>query len=228
MIRPKGILLFLLAVWAANTSGAEPPVSSTLPAVYELPAPGSYELPVIDRIEDHVVLDAEGRSRNLFALKAGRLALIAFVYTGCAEAEGCPLATAVMRRLDHQLASEPALAHRVRLLSLSFDPARDTPSRMADLEHAQTPRTDWAFLTTSNEKTLEPILADFGQQIGKLTWEDGAWSGLFRHVLKVFLLDEQNRVRNIYGSGFLDAALVLTDVRTLVAETSEGVEGRRD
>ena len=93
------------------------------------------------------------------------------------------------------------------------------------------PRTDWTFLTTSDEEAFEPILADFGQQIGKLTWEDGAWSGLFRHVLKVYLLDEQNRVRNIYGSGFLDAAMVLTDVRTLVAETalgSEGVEGRRD
>ncbi len=35
-------------------------------------------------------------------------------------------------------------------------------------------------------------------------------------MLKVFLLDEENRVRNIYSVGFLDADLVLNDLRTLL------------
>lgn len=215
MTRPGVPRFTCLAVCLTTAVYAQSPSTGASAPAYELPAPGSYELPVIDRIEDHIVLDTEGRPRNLFQLKDGRLALIAFVYSGCAEAEGCPLASAVLRRLDRELAAEPELARRVRLVSLSFDPARDTPSRMAEVRRAHEPRTDWAFLTTASEDALEPILADFGQQIGKLRWEDGSWSGLFRHVLKVFLLDEQNRVRNIYSSGFLDAALVLTDVRTL-------------
>src|SRR5207247_321215 len=45
---------------------------------------------------------------------------------------------------------------------------------------------------------------------------DGACSGLFRHVLKVFLLDGESRVRNVYSVGLLDATLVLTDLRTLL------------
>ena len=45
------------------------------------------------------------------------------------------------------------------------------------------------------------MLDDFGQPVAKLRYEDGTWTGLFRHVLKVFLLDEQNRVRNIYSTG---------------------------
>ena len=66
---------------------------------------------------------------------------------------------------------------------------------------------------------LAPVLADFDQPVAKLRFADGAWTGLFRHVLKVFLLDRQNRVRNVYSVGLLNPALVLNDVRTLLLET---------
>ena len=66
---------------------------------------------------------------------------------------------------------------------------------------------------------LDPLLLDFDQPVAKLRFEDGTWTGLYRHVLKVFLLDGQNRVRNVYSTGFLNPPLVLNDVRTLLAET---------
>src|SRR5262249_43344564 len=115
-------------------------------------------------------------------------------------------------------AAEPQLAARVRLLTISFDPERDTPQRMATLRTAFAPQTDWVFLTTTDEAQLAPILDDFGQRVAKLYYDDGTWTGLFRHVLKVFLLDEQNRVRNIYSTGLMSPELVLNDVRTLVKE----------
>ena len=62
----------------------------------------------------------------------------------------------------------------------------------------------------------------FGQPVGKLRFADGQWTGLFRHVLKVFLLDADNRVRNIYSVGLLDAELVLNDVRTLLMQPRDG------
>jgi protein SCO1/2 len=37
-------------------------------------------------------------------------------------------------------------------------------------------------------------------------------------VLKVFLLDGEGRVRNVYSVGMLDATLVLNDLRTLLLE----------
>jgi cytochrome c peroxidase len=185
---------------------------------YEAPPPGSYSLPVIDRLDDHVVLDSNGGSTSLAALTGNRLAVVAFVYTTCAEAAGCPLAEAIMQRLDRRLAEDPALAGRVRLLTISFDPQRDTPQRMATIRDAFTPKTDWAFLTTANEAQLAPILADFGQPVAKLYYEDGTWTGLFRHVLKVFLLDEQSRVRNIYSTGLMSPDLVMNDLRTLAGE----------
>jgi cytochrome c peroxidase len=189
---------------------------------FEPPKPGTYELPVIATVGDHAVLDSDGETRRLRELTAGRIALVAFIYTSCAEASGCPLASSVMHGLDRRLAERPELARRVRLVSLSFDPERDTPARMRRMRELQAPRTDWAFLTTPTAATLQPILDDFGQSVAKLDWGDGSWSGLYRHVLKVYLLDPQNRVRNVYSSGFLYGALILNDMETLVLEEERG------
>jgi len=60
--------------------------------------------------------------------------------------------------------------------------------------------------------------------VAKLRFADGAWSGLFRHVLKVFLLDGQSQVRNVYSVGLLDATLVLNDLRTLLLESVRAAE----
>ena len=37
-------------------------------------------------------------------------------------------------------------------------------------------------------------------------------------MLKVFLIDHQRRVRQIYGSDFLHPSLVINDVKTLMME----------
>jgi cytochrome c peroxidase len=185
------------------------------------PAPGTYELPVIDRVDDHTLLDSSGAAVRLADLTRDRLAVVAFVYTTCAEAAGCPLAEALLQRLDRKLADQPELARRTRLVTVSFDPERDTPQRMATVRGFYAPKTDWVFLTAANEAALQPVLDDFGQPVAKLTYEDGEWTGLFRHVLKVFLLDEQHRVRNIYSSGMISPELVLNDLLTLAGQHSE-------
>lgn len=182
---------------------------------YTPPEPGTYHLPVIATVHDHPVVGADGRATTLFTLKRDRLAVVAFVYTTCIEATGCPQSMAVLHRLDRALAADPALGRRVTLVALSFDPERDTPARMAVVRRFHAPRADWRFATTRDERALTPLLDDFGQPVAKLRYPDGTWSGTFRHVLKVFLLDERNRVRNVYSVGLLDPQLVLNDLRTL-------------
>jgi cytochrome c peroxidase len=185
---------------------------------YVPPPPGSYTLPPIDTVGDHPVVDADGERTTLLALKRNRLAVVAFVYTTCVEVTGCPVSLAVLQQLDRELAADPALGREVTLLTVSFDPERDTPARMAARRRLHQPRTDWRFLTTSGEEDLQPLLADFDQPVAKLHFPDGQWTGLFRHVLKVFLLDRLDRVRNVYSTGFLNPALVLNDLRTLRME----------
>jgi len=191
---------------------------------YTPPAPGSYALPTIDTVTDHPLLDADGRPTTLFALTRGRLAVVAFVYTTCIEATGCPLSLGVLHRLDRAIAVDRELGRRVTLVTISFDPERDTPARMAVMRSFHAPASDWRFATTRSEVELQPLLADFDQPVAKLRFADGAWSGLFRHVLKVFLLDGQSQVRNVYSVGLLDATLVLNDLRTLLLESVRAAE----
>jgi cytochrome c peroxidase len=193
---------------------------------YTPPAPGSYALPAIDTVSDHPLVDASGKPTSLFALTRDRLAIVAFVYTTCTDAQGCPVSFAVLHGLDRALAADPTLARQVRLITISFDPERDTPARMASTRRLHQPHTDWRFVTTRSEADLAPILADFDQPVAKLRYDDGAWTGLFRHVLKVFLLDRQHNVRNIYSTGFLDATLLLNDARTLLLEVPQATPRR--
>ena len=39
------------------------------------------------------------------------------------------------------------------------------------------------------------------------------------HVLKVFLVDGEGRVRNIYSTGFLDLRLLLADLETVLGSS---------
>jgi hypothetical protein len=45
--------------------------------------------------------------------------------------------------------------------------------------------------------------------------------GPLYHILRVFLIDREGRIRNIYSSATLDPRLILTDVKTLLLEKKE-------
>jgi len=184
------------------------------------PEPGSYALPPLGAAADGAVLASDGSPTTLHALFAERVVLLAFVYSACGDPEGCPLAMGVFHRVGRLLRDDPATRDRLRVLSLSFDPARDTPAAMARLaESVATEGLDWRFLTTSGESALAPILAAYGQNRIEERDERGEPSGRFAHVLRVFLIDPSGRIRNVYGSSFLEAELVVADVRTLLAES---------
>ena len=103
----------------------------------------------------------------------------------------------------------------MKLVTVSFDPARDTPARMADLAKNLAPKGRWQFLTGESEAALAPVLADFGQDAVWIPGEADA-PGRLRHVLKVFLVDARRDVRNVYSTGLLDERLVLNDLRTVL------------
>ena len=124
----------------------------------------------------------------------------------------------MFQSLDRAIAREPALARRVRLATVSFDPEHDTPERMAALRDRLRPAGDWRFLTAASPSALAPTLAAFGQDALPMIDERGERLGLLRHVLKVFLVDGSGRVRNVYSAGFLSPELLLVDARTLLLE----------
>ncbi len=190
---------------------------------FETPRPGSYRLPVVKPAADGAVLDAAGRTRRLRDVMSGRLVILSFIFTRCSDARGCPLATAVLHQIHAATAGDPELVRHVKLVTLSFDPGNDTPETMAKYGRVATTRetrSPWDFLTTPSEKELAPILAGYGQLVQRPAGPPapGVATASPSHLLRVYLIDRQQRVRNIYGLDFLDPRLLMADVQTLLLE----------
>ena len=191
-------------------------------ADFEPPAAGTYTLPAIQDAPHGEVLDTRGRAHTLETFTRGKLTLAGLVYTRCVDPEGCPRATWAFTAVRNRLRALPALEARVRLVTLSFDPAHDTPARLGEYAKragAARPGTEWHFLTTRSRAALDPILEGFGQDL-RVAAGSRAKPGTeeFTHTLKVFLIDASGRVREIYATSYLVPAVILNDLETLARE----------
>ena len=186
---------------------------------YEPPAPGSYALPALGEAADGALLDAGGRPRRLHDLLGDKVAVLSFVYTRCPDMNACPMATYVLSGIARRATEDPTVGRRLRLLTLSFDPAHDDPEVMARFAgHLRRGTADWRFLTTPSEEALAPVLTAYGQAVQREYDADGRPLGTLSHVLRVVLIDRARRIRNVYSSSFLHADTVWGDVETLLLE----------
>jgi cytochrome oxidase Cu insertion factor (SCO1/SenC/PrrC family) len=220
-VRTSLVLFALLGVGVVAFGG---PADSARTADYDydVPAPGSYTLPVIKAAADGELLDSSGKPRRLRELTRGRITVMSFIYTRCAAAKACPYATGVLMQLHRESAEDAALAKSLRLVSMSFDPANDTPERIAAYSTLTTGRptaAPWHFVTTRSQAELQPILTAYGQAVDKKQNPLDP-TGPLNHTLRVFLVDRAGNIRNIYSSGTLDLRLILVDVRTLMLEST--------
>ena len=185
------------------------------------PAPGSYTLQVIQQAADGNVLDIDGRAYKLARYTTGRITLLSFIYTYCVDPIGCPLAFETFTGLRQRLLATPEVARQVRFVSLSFDPVNDTPMAMkAYAGKFADPNSPlrWYFLTTRAVDELKPIIDDFGQDVEVQLDTSGQPTRLYNHMLKVFLIDAQGRVREIYTLAFLLPDVLFNDIQTLILE----------
>ncbi len=190
---------------------------------YDPPVPGSYALPVIKVAPDGAIIDLSGKGLNLRELTHGRITVLSFIYTRCAAPKACPYATGVFYDLHALSTGDNGLAKNMRLLSLTFDPDYDTPQRLAEYSKAmreQKSGCEWRFATTKSRAELDPILNGYGQAVDKRSNPNDPQGPLY-HILRVFLIDRQGRIRNIYSSATLDPRLVLADVKTLLLEETK-------
>jgi len=185
---------------------------------YEPPVPGSYALPVVKVAADGALLDSDGRSLNLRDLTHGRVTVLSFIYTRCAATKACPYATSVLGQLHLVSAEDKTLARNMRLVSMSFDPEYDTPQRLAAYSaYAEKSGCEWRFVTAKSRADLDAILDAYGQAVDKRPNPADPQGPLY-HTLRIFLIDRNGRIRNIYSSGTLDPRLIVADVKTLLLE----------
>lgn len=217
------ILLGAHGVSAHEEHGAESSPTVLAPGYGELgfvaPEPGTYTLPPLGEAADGGVLAEDGRATTLYQMFDDRIVLLSFIYASCSDVNGCPLATAVLHDTQRRLGRVPEIAGRARFVSLSFDPARDTPDVMQKYgERMAGGDLEWRFLTTASEAELRPILDAYGQSVIVERDSEGNSTGAIAHILRVFLIDAQRRVRNVYSVSFLHADTLAADLRTVLME----------
>lgn len=192
-----------------------------------LPSPGTYSLNKIQRAPFAIVREGANLPQPLSRFTTGAVTLMTFFYGHCTDPQGCPLAWRVFETVRAGIEMDAHLQGRARLVFFSFDPGHDTPEILR--EFARSYQSDkavapWRFITAWPEFTLAAILRSFGQEIGQEIGEtaDSATQQppAINHLLKVFLIDRDGWIREIYTFAYLDPPVLLNDIRTLLQETN--------
>lgn len=216
-------ILLLASIATLSISRAEPDLSSKSlgpgygSLEFSAPEPGSYELPLLGLAANGKVLDTQGNTLTLHNLMGDKVVLLSFIYSTCNDINGCPLATTVLQKIKSRLKKEPELNDKLRLITISFNPEQDTPEIMSHYGQAfQDQGIEWRFLTTQSPKELQPILEHYKQSIQKIHDSQGKFTGTFSHLLRVYLIDKNKQIRNIYSVTFLHPDTLINDIKTLL------------
>lgn len=201
LIRITGWALLLLAaglllgMWADSPDRPAPPAG--LPELGELPA-----FALVDQ-------DSSAFTR---ADLAGRVWLANSFFTSCATV--CPRLTANMAGLQERTAG---LGGEIGLLSVSVDPARDTPSRLAGYaEGYGADPSRWVFLTGPEDEARALVRDGFRLAVQQV---DGELPGVYDvvHAEKTVLVDRDGSIRGYYDSDPASLDRLVEDARALAA-----------
>jgi protein SCO1/2 len=209
---------------AALLGGAAVSAWGATPGGLPFPAPGTYKLDKILRAPFGLVLDGPGLPHFLSTYTTGKITLLTFFYTQCVDPQGCPLAWSAFEAVRQKIKDDPELHGKVRLVFYSFDPVHDRPETLrvfAEGYKADEAIVPWLFIGSWSNNFLESALKGFGQEIATERKADGEKRIVIDHLLKVFLLDPQGWVREIYTSAFLDPVVLINDIKTLQLEESK-------
>jgi protein SCO1/2 len=169
--------------------------------------PPSPRLAVIGDAPDFTLIDQDGQKVKRSDFQ-GDVLLVSFIFTTCNGT--CPATTHRMAKvhqvLDKQL--KPPSQQGVVFLSLTLDPQRDTPEafkKYIQLYDLQTQSNQgqygkqlfrWRFLTGSPD-TVAKTIAAWGM------WVKPAPNGQLDHPSRIFLVDPQGKIREIYNVDLL-------------------------
>lgn len=92
-----------------------------------------------DPVKDFALRNQDGKTMHLRDLQ-GKAVLVTFIYTRCPLGDFCPKMSRNFAEIDAALAKDPALYGKTDLLSISFDPAYDTPAVLRSYGGAYTGR----------------------------------------------------------------------------------------
>lgn len=159
------------------------------------------KLPNYGKVPAFTMTDSQGHSFDSREL-AGKVWVADFIYTNCPAA--CPFMSARMRSVENAIRGE----RDVQLVSISVDPARDTPPVLnAFAQRYGAPTDQWIFLTGS---------PDTVHLLAYQTFHIGDVLGKIEHSTKFVLVDKRGNIRGYYSTYDKDGIpTLLRDVSAL-------------
>ena len=145
-----------------------------------------------------------GQSVDLRKMQGQALA-ITFFFTRCPIPEYCPRLSKNFAEASQLLSQTPGAPTNWQFLSVTFDPAFDTPAVLKSYgeRYHYDPR-HWHFLTGSRER-IEDLAGTFGLRFER----DGA---LFNHDFRTVVINATGRVDMIYPVGGNLSSNLVTDI----------------
>ena len=173
------------------------------------PEPGVPALKRGEAVPDEAFVDQDGRRVTLSSF-AGSAVVVTFIYTRCPLPDYCP-------RMDRQFAVIQAevasgrVRTPVKLISVSFDPAFDTPAVLR--QHAAEVGANtaiWSFLTA------DPKVVDrFGARFGLSVLRGEKDPADITHNLRTAVIDAHGRLVKLYDGNAWTPVEIVADLASL-------------
>ena len=154
-----------------------------------------------DLFKDLVLTDETGQPRRIYQeLAKDHVLVLNFIFTTCTTI--CMPMGAMYARLQSEFGDRP-----IRLISISVDPERDTPSRLAAWKSKFYGGPNWTLLTGSKRD-----IDGLGKRLGVYA------SDRFSHVPTLVLIDDL-RSRSTRMSALVPASAVIAAIDRLSADS---------
>jgi len=172
-------------------------------------AAGVHLLKAGDTVPDTALIDQDDKTLALPEWR-GSAIVLTFVYTRCPLPQFCPLMDRRFAEIQSLAATDPALTGKVRLLSISFDPATDRAAVLRG--HAAKAGADpavWRF-ATAEEAIVDRMAATFGVNV--IREKDGT----ITHNLRTAVIDSLGRIISIHDSNAWTASAIVDELKAAV------------
>jgi protein SCO1/2 len=175
-----------------ETVERDPSAARRLAAMKRLAGVSTPPVAIGAKVPDFTLID-QARRRVALSSLAGKVVVVNFVYTRCALPQFCLRMSNNFGALQKRFSSD--LGRDVVLLTITFDPERDTPEVLTSYAERWGARPGWRFLTGS-VADIRQVCALFGQ-------EAFPEEGLMNHLLHTAVIDRAGTlVANIEGNAF--------------------------
>jgi protein SCO1/2 len=172
---------------------------------YHFPAPG-------DSVPDFKFLNQSDRTISLQQFR-GKIVLMTFIYTRCPLSDYCPRMSHNFADIDKALKADPSLYDQTHLLSVSFDPAYDTPKVLRSYGEAYTGR--YVNETFQHWQFAAPPVAELPkvEHFFDIGVTPGA-NGTLQHSLSTVLIGKDGKVIAFYPTNDWTPAEVLAKIKS--------------